>query len=399
MEHFAEHLAAVGLDDVAGVPLQRMTESVIHRYEVPGVAAGLHQRAARRDRERVSVIGPVEAVGRTGRARDLRGRRTHHDIDLLLLGGDLLHGKRHRRSCEVGDHVDAFGIVPAASDGGGEIGLVLVIGGDQLDLLAQQAAPEILDRHLRGFNRPFPAKIGVNSGLVVQNTDLYALRRRRRTDKRAARHDGGGYQMEYLDVAAHVFLPVTVDPRGDTNVARDLGWAKRSPPAAGTIDRFIHQGARKRMRTLPRRWHLDRCRFTLKRRAARAFRLSIASGAPTPPAPRLVLPASGTRTQTESLPRSAALSLATDLVGAPSAPLLRRHPQLDQPVDDCVGLIFVVGGRMPTRLSPSRVEPRPSAHSLSPSRQPAARDRLDDLERDDRARAAPFSKSPSICPI
>ena len=174
---------------------------------------------------------------------------------------------------------------------------------------------------------------------------------------------------------------------------------ERSPPAAGTIDRFIHQGARKRMRTLPRRWHLDRCRFTLKRRAARAFRLSIASGAPTPPAPRLVLPASGTRTQTESLPRSAALSLATDLVGAPSAPLMRRHPQLDQPVDDCVGLIFVVGGRMPTRLSPSRVEPRPSAHSLSPSRQPAARDRLDDLERDDRARAAPFSKSPSICPI
>ena len=134
VEHVAEHLAPVGFDDVARVFLQRMTESVVHGDEVPGVAAGLHQRAARRDRERVRVKGPVEAIGRAGRAGDRRRRRADDDVDLLLLGGDLLHRKRDRGRREVGDHVDAFGVVPAARDVAGEIGLVLVIGGHQLDL-------------------------------------------------------------------------------------------------------------------------------------------------------------------------------------------------------------------------------------------------------------------------
>jgi hypothetical protein len=122
------------------------------------------------------VIGPVEPVGRAGRARERRRRRGHDDIDLLLLGGDLLHRKRYRRQREVGDHVDALGVVPAARDGGGEIWLVLVISVDQLDLFAKHAAAKILNRHFRGFDRPLAAKIGIDPGLIVEDADLDALR-------------------------------------------------------------------------------------------------------------------------------------------------------------------------------------------------------------------------------
>jgi hypothetical protein len=72
--------------------------------------------------------------------------------------GDLLHRKRYRRQREVGDHVDALGVVPAARDGGGEIWLVLVISVDQLDLLAKHAAAKILNRHFAASTDPLPPK-------------------------------------------------------------------------------------------------------------------------------------------------------------------------------------------------------------------------------------------------
>ena len=44
-----------------------------------------------------------------------------------------------------------------------------------LDLLPEHGAAEILHRHLRGLDRPFAAKIGVDAGLIVENADLNAL--------------------------------------------------------------------------------------------------------------------------------------------------------------------------------------------------------------------------------
>jgi hypothetical protein len=147
------------------------------------------------------------AIRRVGRARERRCRRAHHDIDLLPVSGDLLHRKRDRGRGEVGDHVNAFCVVPAARDGGGEIDLVLVIGGHEVDLLAKHAAARILNRHFRRFDRPFAAKIGIGSGLIVENADLHALRRGRRDRKPGARDNGGGRRLEYPPVAHHVFLP------------------------------------------------------------------------------------------------------------------------------------------------------------------------------------------------
>jgi len=44
--HGAEHLSTLGFDDVAGILLKRITESVIRGQEKPGIAALFGQSAA-----------------------------------------------------------------------------------------------------------------------------------------------------------------------------------------------------------------------------------------------------------------------------------------------------------------------------------------------------------------
>ena len=45
----------------------------------------------------------------------------------------LERGERRGRSSDIGDNVDMVGVVPLERLGGGEIGLVLVIGEEELD--------------------------------------------------------------------------------------------------------------------------------------------------------------------------------------------------------------------------------------------------------------------------
>ena len=131
----------------------------------------------------------MEAVGRAGVASDPRGRGTHHNVDLLLFLRQLLHGERHRRGGELGDHVDTLGIIPAPGNRGGEIGLVLVVRSDDLDLLAEHLAAEILDRHPGGLQRIFAARVGIDARLIVQDTDL-DLCRSGRHEKHCANSHG-----------------------------------------------------------------------------------------------------------------------------------------------------------------------------------------------------------------
>jgi hypothetical protein len=51
--------------------------------------------------------------------------------------GDLRDGERHRGGGDVEHRVDAVAVVPLPGDGGADIGLVLVVGGDDLDLHAR----------------------------------------------------------------------------------------------------------------------------------------------------------------------------------------------------------------------------------------------------------------------
>ena len=141
----------------------------------------------------------MEAIGLAGVAGQARGRGPHHDVDLLHLPRQIVDRERDRGRRQLGDHVDAFDLVPAPRDGGGEVGLVLVVGGDHLDLLAEHAAAEILHRHLGGLERPCAAVIGVDAGLV----DLDALRRGRPGKQQPAGRDGRRQQSRF-----HVCLPL-----------------------------------------------------------------------------------------------------------------------------------------------------------------------------------------------
>ncbi|MNZ62211.1 hypothetical protein D3C78_803270 [compost metagenome] len=172
MAHGAQHLAAIGLDEIRGIFFQRITEGIICGQEEPAVAALLHQRAAGADRQRIGVIGPMETIGAALLAGQFGGCRPGVDGDLLLVLGERLHGKADRRRGQFHDRIDLFGIVPLAGDIGGHIRLVLVVGGHHLNRRIQHLAAEILNRHLRGFIRVLAAEIGVDTRLVVQDADL-----------------------------------------------------------------------------------------------------------------------------------------------------------------------------------------------------------------------------------
>jgi hypothetical protein len=91
-------------------------------------------------------------------------RRAAHrtgDGDAILLRRDLLDRERDRGIVKADGHVDLIGIEPLARNRGADIGLVLMVGGHDLDRLAKHRPTGILDRHARGDHRPGTAEVGV----------------------------------------------------------------------------------------------------------------------------------------------------------------------------------------------------------------------------------------------
>jgi hypothetical protein len=70
------------------------------------------------------------------------------------------------------DHVDAVAVDPFARFLRADVRLILVVGADDLDLLAEHRAAEVLDRHLRRDHRALAAQIGVEPRHVGQDADL-----------------------------------------------------------------------------------------------------------------------------------------------------------------------------------------------------------------------------------
>ena len=94
---------------------------------------------------------------------------------------------------EIDEHVDLLDVDPLLADIGADVGLVLVVGRNDLDLPALGEQPGILDRHLRGHGRAGPADVGIETGLVTEASDLDDLVERLR--KRA----GGKHQARGRD--------------------------------------------------------------------------------------------------------------------------------------------------------------------------------------------------------
>src|SRR6185312_16706007 len=104
-----------------------------------------------------------------------------------------------------GDHQHAVAVEPAPRDVGADLRLVLVIGRDDLDRLAEHALAEILGRHLGGDDRALAAEIGIGAALVAEHADLdrFGLRRGRAGEREGERRRG-----ETGSENAHDFLPL-----------------------------------------------------------------------------------------------------------------------------------------------------------------------------------------------
>ena len=73
----------------------------------------------------------------------------------------MLNGKTGRRAGAVGDDVDVLIINPLAGNRGGNVRLVLVVGRDNLNALAEKVAAEIFDGELCRDDRTLAADISV----------------------------------------------------------------------------------------------------------------------------------------------------------------------------------------------------------------------------------------------
>src|SRR5206468_7908422 len=87
-------------------------------------------------------------------------------------------------------HVNTGGFEPATRDGNSDISLVLMVGENDLDGLAQHRASNIIDGHSRRYDRALAAQIRVKSRLVVKhaNPDNIAGNLRVRTRRFKTRH-------------------------------------------------------------------------------------------------------------------------------------------------------------------------------------------------------------------
>jgi hypothetical protein len=136
---------------------------------------------------------PLDRVGRAELAVKIGRARRMGDHQLLLVVGDGLHSKTHRRHRNVDDHVNLLGIVPAPRNRAADVGL-LMVADDDADRLVQHFTAEIVDRHLRrrhralaGGRRGWAVHVGEHADLddVVRNLRLRQRRCQHRESERA----------------------------------------------------------------------------------------------------------------------------------------------------------------------------------------------------------------------
>ncbi len=149
-----------------------MAERVVRRDEEPRIATGLHDRASGSVGEHPRVVGPVDRVGRARLARQVGRRRTGHQKRLALFLGDLVDRERDSGIGRVDDHIHLVDVVPLPRDCAADVRLVLVVGGDDLDLVTALLDPGVLDRHSCRDDGARSGEIGVQARHVGEHADL-----------------------------------------------------------------------------------------------------------------------------------------------------------------------------------------------------------------------------------
>ena len=190
MPHAAQHLAAILQHHIGGVLFQRLSEGIVGGQEEPAVEAGLDGRKPRHIGLPIRIVGVVHGVGtaRLVGERD-RGRSVEND-ELVACFCDLARGKRRCGSRDIEDHLHALVVEHVARQAGRDVGLVEMVGDDDLDLAAEHFAAEILHRHLRRGLAAGPGDVGIEPGHVENAAEFqrrFCLRQRGRRGERQQR--------------------------------------------------------------------------------------------------------------------------------------------------------------------------------------------------------------------
>ena len=113
----------------------------------------------------------MDGVGRAVLARE-RGSRSAdgEEWNLLFLGGGG-YSEAHAGVRAAEHHGQPVAVGPFAKLLHAEVGLVLVIGGQQFDRLTERRAAEVGDRHFDRFDRPGAVDVGIEAGHVVDVAD------------------------------------------------------------------------------------------------------------------------------------------------------------------------------------------------------------------------------------
>ncbi|MGY3353918.1 hypothetical protein ACVWZK_000581 [Bradyrhizobium sp. GM0.4] len=168
-------LPPCALDVFLGFRLDALAECVVNREEIPVLAAARHHRGRRGVAGRPGVVDPLDGVGRAGLAGEIGARGGRREERHAAIAQQRVDGEANGRVRHVDDGVDALDIEPFARDCIADVGLVLVIGIDDLDLDALAAAVEILSGHARGLDRAHAVGVLENAGDVVEHADAHDI--------------------------------------------------------------------------------------------------------------------------------------------------------------------------------------------------------------------------------
>src|SRR5882724_10903593 len=235
MPHAAQNLAARFQHHIGGVLFQVLSEGVIGGEEEPAVEALLDGRKARDIGLRECIEHVMHGVWTAGLVGEADRSGTVEHVDLAARLRDLERGQRGGRCRHVEQHLDALIVEHVAGDIGGKVGLVEMIGRDDLDLAAQHFAAEILRCHLRGCLAAWPGNVGVETGHIEDAAEFewrLALRHSRSGGKRQHRCEYTGKYAVHCSLPANV--PHSLRPQFQLRQScrKPSTAASSTPPAA-----------------------------------------------------------------------------------------------------------------------------------------------------------------------
>ena len=135
----------------------------------------LDEEPHQRDAVRPVVGVPLDAVRRARFAGEVGRRGRVEDDEPVARLRQVLDRERHARIGDVENRSHPALVIPLPRDGEADVDLVLMIGDEELDRLAEHGAAEILDRHPRHLDRAGAGQIGVGAGLIVHDPDREAI--------------------------------------------------------------------------------------------------------------------------------------------------------------------------------------------------------------------------------